>query len=69
MLQKSSQVNEDRRNRFRNFMDSYYMMRHAWLLQCENATGMYPAEVEEFKKTNPPVLFHQYLRDSRGMPR
>ena len=58
-----------RRRRFGHFMDVYYSARDAWVLMAEQATAGYEAEMAQFKEQCPPMLFKQYLIDSRGMPR
>lgn len=64
-----TEVELARRRRFRHFMGVYYSARHAWVLMAEQATAGYEAEMQMFKEQCPPVLFKQYLIDSRGMPR
>lgn len=64
-----SEVERNRRKRFDNFMQTYWCSRAAWVADCESATAMYEAEMDEYKEQNPPVLFKNYLIESRGMPR
>lgn len=58
-----------RRRRFHNFMQIYYCARQAWVMAAEYATSGYEWEMVQYKLENPPVLFKQYLIDSRGQPR
>ena len=59
-----------RRERFARFMDAYYWGRHADLLALEAATGLYPADVDDYiARHGRPLHFKRYLIGSRGMPR
>lgn len=64
-----SEPEKARRRRFRRFMETYWTARQAWVEACEQATAAYATEVEDYKLENPPVLFKDYLIQSRGMPR
>lgn len=67
----SSPAETARRGRFSNFMDVYYMAREADLLEMEYETSMYDTEVEDWKDRHQgrPLTFHEYLIQSRGIPR
>lgn len=58
-----------RRRRFQRWMETYWMARQAWVEACEYATALYETEVADYKLTNPPVLFKDYLIDTKGQPR
>lgn len=58
-----------RRQRFRQFMDTYFWARWSDLQAMELATNGFPAEVAAYKAQRPPLTFKRYLISSRGCPR
>lgn len=46
-------------------MDSYYCAREAWEREAEAVTLNYDTELAEYKETNPPPLFRDWLIHNR----
>ena len=57
-----------RRRRFRRFLETYWTARQAWVEACEHETALYQTEVEDYKLQHPPVLFKNYLIETKGQP-
>ena len=66
---RAAETEAARKARHDNFMEGYYFARIAYDAALEAATGMYPAEVAEYKENNPPLTFKDYLVGTRGMSR
>jgi hypothetical protein len=50
------------RNAWREHVTEVYTLaREAWEREAEAVTFLYPTELREYKRTNPPPTFREYL--------